>query len=184
MKLFKIEKWQLCVSEEAWGLLPFKEILDRDISKGKEKAMKELLFVFYFADVKSNYLHMVEDIRTEEIKKDIGLPKEWVPDEAVKNAIEFYTTRSQSVIQELYTQSLKAASAIGNYLSKADELLEERDMQGKPVNDISKITTAVQKVPTLMRDLKAAYKEVIREQEDNENKQKGSQKFNTFEDGL
>ena len=35
-----------------------------------------------------------------------------------------------------------------------------------------------------MADLKAAYKEVVKEQEDNENKKKGSKSFNTFEDGF
>jgi len=184
MKLFKIEKWQLVVSEEAWGLLPFKVILDRDKSKDKEQAIKEMLFVYYFADVKSNYLHMDETDRTEEIKKDIGLDSDWQVDVEVATAIDFYRNRSESVIEQLYTKSLKAASDIGDYLANTKALLYERDNNGRPVNDISKITNAVQKVPKLMADLKSAYKEVVKEQEDNENKTKGARQFNTFEEGF
>ena len=57
-------------------------------------------------------------------------------------------------------------------------------MQGKVVTDIAKITASVQKVPKLMSDLKAAYIEVVKEQEDKDNRQKGSKTFNIFEDGL
>jgi|TARA_R110000822_G_scaffold73853_3_gene177560 hypothetical protein len=184
MKLFKVVKWQLLVSEEAWGLLPFKILLDRDKSKGKELALKEMLFIYYFCDVKSNYLHMSEIERTSEIIRDVGLPEDWEIDPEMKVAIVFYRNKSQTVIEKLYTQSLQAASDIGDYLANAGALLRERDKADRPVNDISKITSAVQKVPKLMADLKAAYKEVVKEQEDNENKKKGSKSFNTFEDGF
>jgi hypothetical protein len=184
MKLFKVEKWKLIVAEEAWGLLPFKAILDKDKTKEKEIALKEMLFIYYFCDVKSNYLHMPEVDRISEIKRDVGLKEEWVMNPEVKAAVDFYVNRSQTVIERLYSQSLKAASDIGEYLSNTGVLLRERDKADRPVNDISKITNAVQKVPKLMADLKAAYKEVVKEQEDNENKQKGSKKFNTFEDGF
>ncbi len=63
-------------------------------------------------------------------------------------------------------------------------LLTERDMHGKVVTDIAKISASVQKVPILMANLKVAYKEVVKEREDNEGKTKGSKKFNTFENGL
>jgi hypothetical protein len=184
MKLFKLERWQLTASEEAWGLLPFKAILDRDDDPDKQQAMKEMLFIYYFADVKSDYMHMDEEDRVGEIKNDVGLAEDWEVDETIKVAIDFYKDRSQSIIEQLYTKSLKAASDIGDYLANTKELLYERDNNGRPVNDISKITNAVQKVPKLMADLKSAYKEVVKEQEDNENKTKGSRTFNTFEEGF
>ena len=128
---------------------------------------------------------MKEGLRTEELKKDIpGLGDKWKVDELVQEAIALYRKLSQTVIEKLYLQSLKSASDIGDYLENTGILLAERDRHGKPVTDISKITMAVQKVPKLMSDLKSAYKEVVKEQEDNENKKKGSKKFNTFEDGF
>jgi hypothetical protein len=63
-------------------------------------------------------------------------------------------------------------------------LLAERDAQGKVVTDIAKITASAQKVPKLMADLKAAHKEVVKEQEDLDNRKKGSRSMNMFEDGL
>ena len=184
MKLFKLEKWQLIVSEETWGLVPFKTLLERDKDKDKSNALKELLYVYYYADVKSDYLTMEEDVRTVEIKKDIGLKESWEIDPEVQAAIDFYKKRSRSIIGQLYEDALISAQAIGSYLRNTTALLYERDNNGRPVNDISKITNAVQKVPKLMGDLKASYKEVVKEQEDNENKTKGSRAFNTFEEGF
>jgi len=184
MKLFKLERWQLIVSEETWGLLPFKKLLDRDKDKDKSQALKEMLFVYYYSDVKSDYLTMEEDVRLIEIKKDIGLEESWEIDPEIQAAIDFYKSRSRSIIGQLYEDTLISAQAIGSYLRNTKELLYERDNNGRPVNDISKITNAVQKVPKLMGDLKSAYKEVVKEQEDNENKTKGSRSFNTFEEGF
>lgn len=185
MNLFEVKDWELTVKEEVYGLLPFKKLIDRDKTKDKQIALKELLFIYFYCDIKSDYNYLMSDKEKEkEIKKDIGLPSKWKIDKDIENAIELYKEKSQTVIQKLYSQSLKSVSEIGNYLENTKELLEERDDRGKPVLDISKITTAVQRVPKLMSDLKAAYKEVVKEIEDTENKRKGSQSFNIFEDGL
>lgn len=184
MKLFGLKGWNLTVSEEAWGLVPFQKILKRDKGKDKETALKEMLFIYFFCDVRSNYLHMDEVTRENEIKHDIGLPEKWSVDSIIRGAIDFYNEKSKSVIQQLYEDTLMSAQAIGSYLRDTENLLKERDSQGKPVYDITKITNANEKVPKLMANLKEAYREVIKESEDNDNKKKGSRSFNTFEDGL
>jgi hypothetical protein len=184
MKLFKFKKWQLIVSEEIWGLLPFKALLDRDKTKDKVNAMKEMLFIYFYYDIKSNYLHMSPEEKLSEITKDIGLPKNWVIDKEVQIALDFYRMRSVTIIQKLYEDTLVSAQAIGSYLKDTELLLKERDVHGKPVYDITKITNANEKIPKLMANLKAAYKEVVKEQEDNENKKKGSKSFNMFEEGF
>lgn len=178
-----MKQWQLTVSEEAWGLAPFKAILDKDKSKEKEHAIKEMTFIWFYADIRSDYLNMPHEIRVEEIKGDIGLPKKWTMSKEVEAAIKFYN-KDATALQRLYRQTLASVQAIGDYLERAAELLAERDNNGRPVNDIAKITGAVQKVPKMMRDVKEAYKEVVKEIEDTENKKKGSRTFNTFEDGL
>lgn len=185
MKLFNLDnKWNLLVSEEAWGLVPFRKILDRDSTEGKELANAEILFVWQFSDIKSDYLLMNKDDRIIELTKDItGLPEGWKPDNLIWEAVEFYS-KFKTITQKLYEDALMSATDIGDYLRNTKALLAERDVQGKPVYDISKISASVQRVPKLMQDLKNAYKEVVKETEDNENKSKGARSFNTFEDGL
>lgn len=185
MKLFEMKNWELTVREEAWGLAPFAKILKRDRTKDKSKAMKDMLFIWLFCDIKSDFQYLTdENERAEVIKKEINLPSSWTVDAAIKTGIDCYRKHSTTVIQKLYMNSLVSAQAIGNYLSNTEALLAERDSYGKPIYDIAKITASVQKVPKLMSDLKAAYKEVVKEQEDMDNRNKGSRKMNMFEDGL
>ena len=180
-----MKDWVLTVSEEAWGLSPFNKILKRDKTKNKTRANAEMLFIWSFCDIKSDYIIIPENERIEELKKDVaGLPKNWEVDDLIKEGIELYRKLSTTTIQRLYEQSLKSARDIGNYLENTEALLEERDNNGKPVTDIAKITASVQKIPKLMADLKAAYQEVVKEKLDNDNREKGSKKFNLFEDGL
>jgi hypothetical protein len=182
MKLFEMKNWELRVADQVWGFSVFKKLLTRDKSKDKERALKEMLFIWHYCDIKSDYLHLADlEERASEIKKDIMLPKTWKIDEYVQAAIDFYK-KDRSVVEKLYRDALASAHAIGDYLSRTNELLAERDAQGKIVTDIAKITQSVSKMPKLMADLKAAYKEVLKEKEDKEGRKKGSRSFNVFED--
>lgn len=182
MKLFTLKNWNLIVEPETVGISAFKKLLDADKSKEKTTAMKELLYVYLFCDIKSDFMILPEKDRGEAIKSEIGLPNKWKHGKDIDAAIETYKKYSQTAIQRLYQQSLKSAQDIGNYLEHTDVLLAERDDRGKPVVDIAKITMSLQRIPKLMSDLKAAYKEVVKEQEDMEGKKKGSRTMNTFED--
>ena len=184
MKLFEMKNWQLEVSEEVWGLVPFQKLLKRDKTKNKTRANAEVLFIWFYCDIKSDYQLIAKDDRADELSKDIaGLPKGWKPDKVVWEAVDYYN-KFKTVIETLYEGAMISATDIGEYLSHTKALLAERDVHGKPVYDIAKITGSVQKVPKLMQDLKIAFKEVVKEQQDNEDRSKGSKKFAIFEQGL
>lgn len=184
MKLFKIEDWNLQVSEEAWGLLPFKKLLDRDKSKNKTRANAEMLFIWFFCDIKSNYLLMKEEDRIEELINDVnGLPKGWKVDKEIREAITFYL-KFETVIERLYKQSLRAAFEVGNYLDDTKALLRERDNSGRIITKMADITRGLKDVKIIIKELKATEQEVLKEQKDNLDKSKGAKKFNIFEDGL
>lgn len=185
MKLFEMKEFQLRVNEETWGLLPFKTILKRDKNRNKELAFKEVLFIYYYTDIRSDYVYIVDDkIREKEIIKDIGLPENWKIDIIILEAIKFYNSMSLSPIAKLYKSSLKAADDISKYLENADIILAERTDKGSVVTQLSTVTSALKSVPGIMKDLKSAYKEVLSEQIELEGKSKGSRNFGLFEDGL
>lgn len=173
----------LTISVEAYSLLPFKEIWDGDKSKNKELALKELAFIFFYCDIKSNYMITPEEDRAGEIIKDIGLPSDWSISK-VEKALEYYNQHSKSIIVKLYESSLHSANEVAEYLKDTRSLLDERTEKGATVTNVSQITAALKSVPIIMRDLKAAYKEVIKEKDDSEDKKKGKQRYNTFETGL
>lgn len=185
MKLFEMKNWELTVREEAWGLAPFAKILKRDKTKDKSKALKDMMFIWHYCDVKSDFDYITNDEeRASIIKKELNLPASWKLDATIKDGIRCYEQLSTTVSQTLYRQSRKSVAAIGEYLENTEALLKERDNNGKPIYDIGKITSANEKVPKLIANLKAAYKELIKEQEDMDNRTKGSRKMNMFEEGL
>lgn len=185
MKLFKFEMYKLQVDDTIWGLTPFKKLLERDKTKDKVNAFKEVLFIYHYADIKSDYQNITNlKDRQEQITKDIKLPKSWKIDNDIKEAITFYIRMSETPSERLYKAALVAADDIASYLSNTKALLYERDKNDKPVNDFSKITSALTKIPKIMQDLKAAYKELLKEQDNVENQRKGKQAFNMFEKGL
>jgi len=185
MKLFRIKNWQLELEPEVWGYTPFKKLLDRDKTKDKQIAFKEMFFIYNYADVKSDYIQITnEKEKIKEIKKDIGLPSSWKIDKTIKEALEFYTRRSVTTVEELYKAANKAAGDIANFLKSTDTLLKERDTNGKPVFTLNSITGSLKQVPDIMKNLKSSYKELIKEKEDKENRKSGARAFNLFEDGL
>jgi len=185
MKLFEMKDYNLQVNEVAWGLLPFKAILKRDKNRNKETAFKEILFIYYYTDIRSDYMYILNDKeRTTEIIKDIGLHVDWKVDKVMQDAIDFYKSKSVSVIGKLYQDALKSVGDMSEYLRMTDELLRERTNNGGTVTTLPMITTAQEKLPKIMQNLKSAYKEVLAEQKEMEGRIKGSRTMGIFEDGL
>ncbi len=185
MNGFILKDYTLIVSDEMWGLSPFRKILKRDKSRDKDRATKEMLFVYYYCDIKSDYL-IITDLkeRASEIKKDINLPEDWKIDSIVQEAIDFYNERSLTVIGKLYKNALTAANDVSDYLLQTKALLEERDDKGKPITTLSVILAGLSKIKITMQDLKAAEKELIKEKIEMEGRMKGQQTFGMFESGL
>ena len=184
MNGFTLRDYVLTVEDNMWGLIPFKKILKRDKSRDKDRALKEMLFIYYYSDIKSDYLIIDSKFRIEEIKKDIGLPEDWKIDSVIQEAIDFYEERSLTVVGKLYKNALAAANDISEYLTKTKELLEERDERGKPVTTLTTIVGGISKIKVVMQDLKAAEKELIKERIETEGKMKGQQQMGMFEMGL
>jgi len=184
MNGFILKDGVLQVDDNLWALLPFKKILKRDKSRDKDRATKEMLFIYYYCDIKSDYLIMDPKTRINEIKKDIGLNEDWKIDLVVQEAIDFYEARSLTVIGKLYKNALKAANDVSDYLEHANTLLSERNDKGQPITPLTVVVTAISKIPTLMKDLKAAEKEVIKEQVETEGRMKGKQEMGLYEQGL
>ena len=185
MRLFQMKDYNLQISDEVWGLLPFKAVLKKDKSRNKEIAFKEMLFIYYYTDVRSDYMYITDDKeREKEIIKDVGLPDDWKQDIAVIEAIQFYSSMVITPITKLYKSSLKAADDLSKYLENTNVILADRTDKGGVVTPLSTVTSALRAVPGIMKDLKAAYKEVFTEQKELEGRTKGNKTMGLFEDGL
>jgi hypothetical protein len=185
MNGFILKDGVLSVEDQCWGLSPFKKILKRDKTRNKDMSLKEMLFVYYYADIKSDYL-IIPDLkeRTKEIINDVELPNDWKIDNVMEEAIIFYENRSLTVIGKLYRDALTSVHEMSEYLKKTGELLNERTANGGTVTTLSMIAGTQEKLPKIMQNLKIAEKEVLKEKSELEGKMKGKQTFGMFEEGL
>ena len=71
MNLFELGNNVVTFSPQALLIAPFKEIWDKDKSKGKEDATLKLAFIYYMADERSDFIHILNtDDRVAEINMD------------------------------------------------------------------------------------------------------------------
>jgi len=179
---FNKDSYDVIFTEECTVLVPFKKILERDRSKDKSTAIKEISFVYFYADITSPYQSiLVDSERCEEIKKDIELPSKWKIDATITGAVEFYKEKSKTAVHHLYTASMTAAAAVNDVLSDAKALIEASDDKIKAVQQV---VGALEKVPKVMTSLRAIEKELLRQIEDKEGKKIGSKSFALYEEGI
>jgi len=76
----------------------FAVLIKRDRTKSKTQASKELAFVFFYCDIKSDYMiHTDPTIRQKSIMADLGIKDSWKIDSKIEDAIKFYESMSQSI---------------------------------------------------------------------------------------
>lgn len=154
------------ISTEAKTLIPFKKIVERDKSKGKELAFKELAYIYWSGVFDSQYEFYDEVDRMMKIKRDVGLGDNWNPDNLVLETISFFKD-SQKTRSSKYLESSKmAVENLSDYLHNLD--LKETDKKGELVHDIAKVRALVKDMPDLvksMNEIKAMVAEELKTEE-------------------
>lgn len=181
MKLFKYEGYNLSISEEAMVLKPFRDIWKRDKSKGKERAIQELAYIYFMEDTRSDYqIYIDKAERSVQVKLGEGLPDDWKPDRLVETAQEFYAGfKSESA---LLLEDIRAAiTKLREYIKTID--LNATDDKGKPIYTLNTYTATIKQIPELITSLDAAEKAIAKEAV-TADKVRGSIEKAMFEDDL
>lgn len=186
MKLLELNKttWEVEIAPELVMVYPFSEIIKRDKSPTKDVAKKEIAYIYFMTDVRSEYLeHQDLNVRSDKIIMDIEFPEKWKLTEEIDKAIA-YCNNKKTINERLFEGACIAALDVNEYLRTTKDLLEERTEKGAAVTNVSTITGALAKVPVIMAQLNAANQELIKEQKITEGRTKGSKELNLFEDGI
>jgi hypothetical protein len=164
MNIFEIENNVVTFSPQALMIAPFRALWDADDSKDKTQATSELSYVYYMADERSDFMHILDnDERAEEIIRILDPPKGL--DRTRKDlirAIGYYTKASETTSTKLLQSTRLVIQKISEFLDNVN--MDERDERTKkPIHDIGKITGAVEKIPKLIKAMNEIEKEVIKE---------------------
>ena len=166
MNLFEIVNNVVTFSPQALMIKPFKAIWDADESEDKTQALLEMSYIYYMADDRSDFMHILDnDEREEEVAKFIGLPDSWSGNRKdLVRAIHYYEQLSETTSTRLLKSTRLVLQKISEFLDNIN--MNERDERTKkPIHDISKITSAVEKIPKLVKAINEIEKEVIKEKE-------------------
>lgn len=183
MNLFEIVNNVVTFSPQALAIKPFKEIWNKDDSKEKELAATELAFVYYMADERSDFMHILDtDERIEEVKMFLGLPANWSGNtKTLSRAIHYYEKASETTSTKLLQSTRLVLQKISEFLDNID-LNERDDRTKKPVHDIGKITASVEKIPKLIKAINEIEKEVVKEKQ--LKAESGNKSISMFDEGI
>ena len=117
----------------------FKALLDKDKSKDKEQATKELTYIYLALDWKSPYSQYTEYERHEEALSDSDLTEEEFNNPIFREACRKYRALQDSNKSvKLLNAARMAADQFAEYFETIIDL-NERDQNGKPVFSAEKV---------------------------------------------
>lgn len=178
--LFDIDtKLNITISPEAYTLVPYKKIWDRDKSKGKLKALKELAYIYWDADFRS-FVHDISDPveKHEQIISMIDDSGTFKKDELVLEAIEFYK-KDIPISLGFLTDVKVAINELRRYFR--DLNLQEYDDKGKPVHNANQVMNSIKSTGDLLESLEKLEIKVKKDL-DMQNSVRGAKQKGLYED--
>ena len=153
---------QLEINEpEIFLVREFKALLERD----KERAFKELTYIFLALDYKSIYSQYTEYERHEEALSDSGITEEMFNDPLFRAACRKYRSLQDSNKSiKLLNAARNAADQFVDYFETIIDL-NERDQNGKPVFSAEKVMKEMAQLSKVHEQLVALEAQVKQELE-------------------
>lgn len=167
-KIFDIVDNKVVVNPQSLNIPEFKVIWDRDKTKYKGSATKEISYIVYLCDesVDNPYRAYNEIEREQVILKDF-MESGWVPDEVIKKAIEKFKDLKQTTNSRLLRSAKKAAEKLSEYFDSVD--FNVKDVHGKPVFSSRDLASNLKEVAGIVKSLNTLEEMVRREQSESSN---------------
>lgn len=180
--LFVVENSVVKPNVETLMISPFKEIWERDKTKGKERAIKEFTFIeFMSSKKKTNPYAGFDDGRRFESLRTTYFDSEWEMDELVETALikvrEFQEKASPTF--QYYISATKAAEKMRQFFNTFD-INERNERNGNPVYKPRDITSALNDTDKVLQNLNSL-KEKVEQELFEETKTRGNKEINVFE---
>ncbi len=136
----------------------FKKIWTKDRSTKKDKALKELAFIYHTSDYQSIYRNYHIDTRESKIKLDLFDDRQWTPDKDVLAAIEKYTQLQTTLSMQLLNDVELGLAKLRDYFRDID--FAEDDTNGVAAKNF---IANVKAMGELVKGMKSLREEVEKE---------------------
>jgi hypothetical protein len=155
--LITIENNVLRIAPEALVIKEFHDIWKRDKTKTKDKALRELAYVYHTTDFQSIYRNYHPDIQESKIILDLFADRKWKPDSLIILAQEKYRTLQTTLSLELLIDAEFGLTKLRDYFRDVDFSEDENGAAAK--NFIAN----VKQMGELVKGMKVLREEVEKE---------------------
>jgi hypothetical protein len=171
MKVFDLIDNKVIIKPESLLIIPFSEIWKGDKSKHKEKANKDITFIWFFCDFDSPYFNYEENERAILIKEQVLEDSKYQITEIVQKGIDRYKELNLSPSMRMLDSAYSAIFKMDSYFKGIDF---END-------DIDKVTRAITNMPKMIQAINEA-KELCKKEQSVSERVRGGASLNVFED--
>lgn len=166
MNLFELIDNKVVFSPQLIALKPFRDIWIKDKTKNKNNALDSFYYIWYMTDMTSPYqIIRDEKKRHDEVIRDIGLDGFKITKD-IKVAMSFYKKMSRSMISSLYESALESLDVVQSTFKDSKKIIAASPNKLK---DMNTILVAMKQIPLVMKDLRNAESELIKEQKEKTN---------------
>ena len=147
----------LTINPEAVMIHEFLVIWDRDKSKDKEKAKKELAYVYHSTDFQSIYRNFHVDTREPKIRLDVFGNREWQPDMSILQAQIKYKELQTTLSMELLNDAEIGLQKLRDYFRNINF---DEDEEGKSAKNF---IANIKQLGDVVKGMKSLREEVEKE---------------------
>lgn len=180
--LFVMEGMSVMPNPETLLISPFSEIWERDLSKNKETAIKELTYIEFMSSAKASNPFREAPLKekSEIVIKEIFRDVDWSPDDLVNEGIE-YINKAQTEMSFTYRYWTSNLKLLEKLIAWADKfsMNQVNFKTGAPIYKPKDVTDAVEKAERVMAALLSLRKKVEAELFENV-KNKGGKEISEF----
>lgn len=179
MKLIEFDGMEFKIADEALLVRPIRELFQKDKSKKKEEFWKQISYLWFMCDPRSSYMYITnEEDRASEIKSQEGFDDDWKPSKLLLDAMEQYRKLVVTTSALLIEDIRYGINNVRAFFREADP--RTLDEKGRPLYQISSVTSAIKQGLELSKMLAVAEKELARDFE-SENAARGNAEQAVYE---
>ena len=120
MTLFDLKNGNIILNPDSLVLPGFREIWKKDKTKGKDKATREISYVYFMCDYNSPYAVYPNAKRKAVIIRDYMKEKNWKETEDIKLAIKRYLDFQETHTMRLMRAAKGASDKLAGYFETID----------------------------------------------------------------
>jgi len=180
MKLFDIRGEEVILNAQVLGIPAFKDLYERDKTKGKKVAYKEISYVTFLCDNTTDNMYRGYDESDREriLKRDFIRDKNWKPDKLILDAIKKFKELQRTATSKLYESALNGANKLAGYFTNVN--FDDLDEDGKPLHSAKELAQNLSAVGNIVKSLKQL-EAVVRQEQQDASVARGGNIINEFE---